>query len=39
MRRLADIPIVLFTYLIYGLNSDAVSNSDYIASNDRMTYA
>jgi hypothetical protein len=32
-------PIVLFTYLIKGLINDAVSNSDNIASNDRMICA
>jgi len=28
-----------FIYLINGLINDAVNNSDYIASNDRMTCA
>lgn len=32
-------PIVLFTCLINGLINDAVSNSDNIASNDRIIYA
>jgi hypothetical protein len=37
MTRLADIPVVLCIYLIYGLINYAVSNSEYMVSSDRMT--